>query len=90
MCKIEKVSQTEPKAMKVKCKKKIEVISQIRPNSTRTSNVAHTLKTQNMGELAARRGELHGLARVKVRLGAQQHGGTQVYEVRHVRSCLVL
>ena len=46
---------------KVKGKKKVEVSSQIRLNTTRTSNVASTLKTQNIGILATRRRELQGL-----------------------------
>lgn len=82
MRKIRKLSQTKPK---VKRKKMVEMPSQIRPRSTKTSNVASTSKTQNMGERAsqAREGEY-----VRVRVGlspleAQQREALRVCEVRH-------
>lgn len=97
-CKIEKLLQTESKTSKVKGKKKVEVLSQIVPNSshsTRTSNVASTSKTHT-----SRGEELRGLGRewhasasqqgeyVGVRVGlapleAQQRETLQVSEVRH-------
>lgn len=98
MCKIEKLLQTQRMTSKVKGKKKVEVSSQIRPNTTRTSNVASTSKTQNIGVLATRRRELRGLGRewrpsqqgeyVGVGVGlappeVQQREALQVYEVRH-------
>ena len=99
MCKIEKLSQTEPKTSKVKRKKKVEVLSQTRPNSKRTSNIASISKRQNMG-LATHRGELRSLRHeppasqqgeyVGVRVGlapleAQQREALQVYEVCHAQ-----
>ena len=102
MCKIEKLLQTKSKTSKVKHKKKDEVLSQNRPNSTRTSNVVSTSTTQNMRVLAtSREEELHGLGcesrapqqgeYVGVRVGpalleARQREEARVYEVRHAQS----
>ncbi len=82
-CKIEKLSQTEPKTWKAKGKKKVEVLS--------PSNVASTSKTQNMGVLATRRQGLRGLGRewqasqgeyMRVRVG---HAPLEAQEVNQER-----
>ena len=105
MYKIEKLLQTEPKTLKGKGKKKVEVLPQIRPDLTRVSNVVSTSKTQNMGVSATSRGEeLCGLGRkwqasqqgeyVKAGGGlalleVQQREALQVYEV-HRAHCEVV
>ena len=88
MRKIEKLSQTETKTSKPKRKKPL---SQIRPNLTRTSNVASTSKTQNMGVLATRRGQSGGLGRERqaAPLDAQQHEVLRAHEVRHAHRDVV-
>jgi hypothetical protein len=86
---MEKIAKTE---RKTKRRKKVEV--QSRRNSTRTSNVTSTSKTQNAGVLATHTGDSEQGECVGVRVGlpppeARQGEARQAYEVHHAHCKVV-